>query len=110
MAHAPAASATDQEEAYRKAMAVIKAGAGPAMTDLSETSSSSGAGVSRNDSTSPTYRPPNAEPFVGVTDRRWEGYVRLFIEDDLHGYGFITCTELREKYPEKFGKDIFLHR
>merc|ERR1712194_131961 len=102
--------AQDQDQAYKKAMAVIKAGAGPAVLESFESSASSGGGVSRNDSSSPTYRPPNTEPIIGVTDKRWEGYMRLFIEDDLHGYGFITCPELRKKNPEKFGKDIFVHR
>merc|ERR1712190_628669 len=94
-----------QDDAYKQAMAVIKAGAGPAVNDAQTGTSSSS--TSRSDVNSPAYRPPNTEPIFGVTDRRWEGYIRLFIEDSIHGYGFIKCKELQEKFPDK---DVFLHR
>mmetsp|Transcript_64918 Transcript_64918/g.195878 ORF Transcript_64918/g.195878 Transcript_64918/m.195878 type:complete len:189 (+) Transcript_64918:1-567(+) len=94
----------EQEQAYAKAMAVIKAGAGPA---AEEVPGGVGASVSRTDPNHHAYRPSNTEPIPGVTDRRWEGYIRLFIEDELHGYGFIKCTDLRKRFPDK---DVFLHR
>merc|ERR1712039_284378 len=78
-----------QSQAFKKAMAVIKAGAGPVLEDAGTEVGSSGSG-NRSDVNNPAYRPPNTEPIHGVTDKRWEGYIRLFIEDSIHGYGFIT--------------------
>jgi len=99
-----------QEQAYAKAMAVIKAGAA-APTEEEQATGTVGVGTSvpRTDPTHHAYWPANTQPFPGITDRRWEGTIRLFIGDTLHGYGFIKCNELREKYPDK-DKDVFLHR
>merc|ERR1719210_308333 len=93
----------EQEQAYAKAMAIIKAGAGPAPDEEGPCGSS----VARTDPNHHAYRPANTEPIPGVTDKRWEGYIRLFIEDELHGYGFIKCADLGKKFPDK---DVFLHR
>jgi len=96
----------DTDQAYRKAMEVIKAGA--VASDYAEdTASSSVSSASRSDVNNPAYRPPNTEMIHGVTDKRWEGLIRLFIEDSVHGYGFIKCKELAKKFPDK---DVFLHR
>merc|ERR1719195_986522 len=99
-----------QQQAHAKAMAVIKAGAA-APTKEEEATGAAGVGTSvpKTDPTHHAYWPANSQPFPGITDRRWEGTIRLFIEDKLHGYGFIKCNELRDKYPDK-DKDVFLHR
>jgi len=100
----------EREQAYAKAMAVIKAGAAaPTEEELATGAAGVGTSVPRTDPTHHAYWPANTEPFLGITDRRWQGTIRLFIEDKLHGYGFIKCNELREKHPEK-DKDVFLHR
>mmetsp|Transcript_27447 Transcript_27447/g.85383 ORF Transcript_27447/g.85383 Transcript_27447/m.85383 type:complete len:183 (+) Transcript_27447:1-549(+) len=95
--------AEGQEQSYEKAMAMIKAGAVPPSAEEASTGSS----VPRTSPDHHAYRPANTEPIPGVTERRWVGVIRLFIEDKLHGYGFIKSTELRKKIPDK---DIFLHR
>merc|ERR1712129_19282 len=51
----------------------------------------------------PNYRPADMEVVSGLTDRRYEGIVKLFVEEK--GFGFIACEELREKYKD----DVFLH-
>jgi len=52
----------------------------------------------------PHYRPPDMEQQLGLTDRRFEGYVHRWFEDQ--GFGFVHCEELTKK----FGSDAFLHR
>lgn len=52
----------------------------------------------------PHYRPTDMDPIPGVTDRRFEGYVHRWFEEQ--GYGFVSCVDLTEK----FGQDAFLHR
>merc|ERR1712032_1544061 len=101
----------NREQACAKAMAVIKAGAAAPPTEQEDATGAAGVGTSvpRTNPTHHAYWPANTEPFPGITDRRWEGTIRLFIEDQLHGYGFIKCSELMEKYPDK-DKDVFLHR
>mmetsp|Transcript_82621 Transcript_82621/g.256649 ORF Transcript_82621/g.256649 Transcript_82621/m.256649 type:complete len:261 (-) Transcript_82621:26-808(-) len=54
--------------------------------------------------THPNYRPPNSEPFPGVTDQRFEGRFRLWIEE--RGFGFIECAALKAR----FNMDVFLYR
>merc|ERR1712154_508234 len=44
----------------------------------------------------PNYRPADMELIPGLTERRFEGIVKLFVEEK--GFGFIACEELREKY------------
>jgi len=51
----------------------------------------------------PNYRPANMEIIPGLTDRRYEGVIKLFVEEK--GFGYIACEELRNKYPD----DVFLH-
>lgn len=53
----------------------------------------------------PNYRPPDAEPFPGITDRRFDGKLKLWFEDK--GYGFIECDGLKAKFPDV---DVFLHQ
>mmetsp|Transcript_24211 Transcript_24211/g.63776 ORF Transcript_24211/g.63776 Transcript_24211/m.63776 type:complete len:233 (-) Transcript_24211:395-1093(-) len=96
-----------QQKEHSRAMAVIKAGAISSAADDDSIGAGGAPSVSRTNINHPAYRPPNTEPVPGVTDKRWEGYIRLFIEDHLHGYGFIKCEELRKKFPDK---DVFLHR
>lgn len=102
-----AAGSEQEQQAYAKAMAAIKAGAVRPTAALEEDVTYGGTSVPRTSPDHHAYRPPNTEPISGVTEKRWEGYIRLFIEDKLHGYGFIKSTELRKKIPDK---DIFLHR
>merc|ERR1719499_623008 len=52
----------------------------------------------------PNYRPADMEIVPGLTDRRFEGVLRLWVEDK--GFGFIMCEEIRQKYPD----DVFLHQ
>lgn len=108
----------EQEQAYESAMAVIRAGpaAGSSEREAAEEMSASrdawGAPVPRSNPLNPAYRPPDSEPMPGVTDRRFEGKIRLFIEDQ--GYGFIKTDGLSEKFPDKasqvLAQDVFLHR
>merc|ERR1740123_436185 len=53
--------------------------------------------------THPNYRPPDMEIVPGLTDRRFEGVLKLWVEDK--GFGFIMCEDIRKRYPD----DVFLH-
>jgi len=53
----------------------------------------------------PNYRPPDAETVPGVTDKRFEGRIRLWW--DAKGHGLIECEEVRLKFPGQDG--VFLH-
>eukprot|EP00439_Symbiodinium_sp_Y106_P081721 s531_g20.t2 len=53
----------------------------------------------------PNYRPPDVEPIPGVTDRRWEGRIKMWFEDK--GYGFISNEELKKRFKDL---DVFLHQ
>merc|ERR1719362_2336588 len=100
----------ESAQAYAKAMAVIKAGAAkPSEEEEALGAAGVGTSVPKTDPTHHAYWPANTDIFPGITDRRWQGTIRLFIEDKLHGYGFIKCDELRAKFPDK-DKDVFLHR
>jgi len=57
-----------------------------------------------SNSAHPNYRPSEMKLVPGVTDRRFEGRLKLWFEDK--GYGFIECEDLRKVYPEI---DVFLH-
>lgn len=57
-----------------------------------------------SNSAHPNYRPSEMKLVPGVTDRRFEGRLKLWFEDK--GYGFIECEDLRKIYPEI---DVFLH-
>ncbi|CAJ1371071.1 unnamed protein product [Effrenium voratum] len=52
----------------------------------------------------PNYRPPDVEPIPGITDRRWEGRIKMWFEDK--GYGFISNEELKKRFNDL---DVFLH-
>lgn len=52
----------------------------------------------------PHYRPPDMEPVLGLTDRRFEGHIEKWFDDT--GFGFIECDEITKR----FGRDAFLHR
>eukprot|EP00933_Yihiella_yeosuensis_P041466 TRINITY_DN35864_c0_g1_i1.p1 TRINITY_DN35864_c0_g1~~TRINITY_DN35864_c0_g1_i1.p1 ORF type:complete len:212 (-),score=49.41 TRINITY_DN35864_c0_g1_i1:80-664(-) len=52
----------------------------------------------------PNYRPPDSETIPGVTDKRFEGNLKMWFDDK--GYGFIDNAELKEKFS---GMDVFLH-
>jgi len=58
---------------------------------------------SSNNVNHPHYRPPDLEQQIGVTDRRFEGYVHRWFEDK--GFGFVSSEELTKKV----GSDAFLH-
>ncbi|CAE7624384.1 unnamed protein product, partial [Symbiodinium pilosum] len=53
----------------------------------------------------PNYRPPDSEQIPGVTDRRWEGRIKMWFDDK--GYGFITNEELKKRFKDL---DVFLHQ
>lgn len=91
------------ENHYASAMATIKAGAAP----LGMEESVSRNGVPRTDPLHLAYKPPNTDSIPGLTDRRFDGKIRLFIEKEGYGYGFIKCNELAERFPTQ---DVFLHR
>mmetsp|Transcript_66271 Transcript_66271/g.155998 ORF Transcript_66271/g.155998 Transcript_66271/m.155998 type:complete len:184 (+) Transcript_66271:3-554(+) len=57
-----------------------------------------------SDMNHPSYRPPDMEQMPGVTDRRFEGRITMWVEDK--GYGFIGNDELKQKF---HGMDVFLH-
>ncbi|CAE8586391.1 unnamed protein product [Polarella glacialis] len=52
----------------------------------------------------PHYRPPDMEIMSGVTDRRFEGHIHRWFEDQ--GFGFVNSEEVTKK----FSQDAFLHR
>eukprot|EP00930_Biecheleria_cincta_P021049 TRINITY_DN15682_c0_g1_i1.p1 TRINITY_DN15682_c0_g1~~TRINITY_DN15682_c0_g1_i1.p1 ORF type:complete len:156 (-),score=38.99 TRINITY_DN15682_c0_g1_i1:246-680(-) len=56
--------------------------------------------------TSLNYRPPNMEPIMGITDRRFLGRLQFWSEDK--GIGFIRSQEFVEAY--KADQDVFVHR
>jgi len=58
-----------------------------------------------SDVSHPNYRPAEMEAIPGVTDRRFEGKLKLWFEEK--GYGFIESEELRKIYPDV---DVFLHQ
>jgi len=90
-----------QEQDQEHAMAVIRAGgASPNATEDGHPTA-----LSRSNPLHPAYRPPETETILGLTDCRFEGYIRLFIDDQ--GYGFIKCAQLTKRFPDK---DVFLHR
>mmetsp|Transcript_66980 Transcript_66980/g.185503 ORF Transcript_66980/g.185503 Transcript_66980/m.185503 type:complete len:277 (+) Transcript_66980:184-1014(+) len=53
----------------------------------------------------PNYRPVDGEIVPGLTDKRFEGRLKLWFEDK--GYGFIECDEIRKKFRDV---DVFLHQ
>jgi len=58
-----------------------------------------------SDVSHPNYRPSEMETIPGVTDRRFDGKLKLWFEEK--GYGFIESEELRKIYPDV---DVFLHQ
>lgn len=54
----------------------------------------------------PNYRPPDMEQVAGVTDKRFEGRIKMWFEDK--SYGFIATDGLKE-VPRFHGMDVFLH-
>jgi len=71
---------------------------------------SSGVGVSKNNPLHPAYRPEGTEPLLGITNRRFVGHIRMFLDEA--GYGFIKSLEF-EKLWEQTGRpknDVFFHR
>jgi len=64
---------------------------------------SASSSLSTADINSPAYRPPNSETLPGVTDKRWDGRLSRWFDDQ--GFGFIDCEELSTK----FKQDVFLH-
>merc|ERR1712039_318574 len=64
-----------------------------AMQDGEEEDEEVRPGPSSN-SAHPNYRPPDMKQVPGLTDKRFEGRLKLWFEDK--GYGFIDCEDLRE--------------
>merc|ERR1711957_901828 len=95
--------ASMNEREYASAMATIKAGAATASRD----EAASRSGVPRTDPLHLAYKPPNVETIPGLSDRRLIGNIRLFIEKEGYGYGFIKCKALAERFPTQ---DVFLHK
>jgi len=58
-----------------------------------------------SDVSHPNYRPAEMEAIPGVTDRRFEGKLKLWFEEK--GYGFMESEDLRKIYPDV---DVFLHQ
>lgn len=63
-------------------------------------------GSSAGNDTSMNYRPPNMEPIVGITDRRFVGRLQFWFDEK--GIGFIRSENFCEKYKEN--QDVFIHR
>ncbi|CAE7203130.1 unnamed protein product [Symbiodinium natans] len=56
-----------------------------------------------SDMNHPSYRPADMEHIPGITDRRFEGRITMWLEDK--GYGFIGNEDLKQKFN---GMDVFL--
>mmetsp|Transcript_109016 Transcript_109016/g.348032 ORF Transcript_109016/g.348032 Transcript_109016/m.348032 type:complete len:231 (-) Transcript_109016:249-941(-) len=50
------------------------------------------------------YRPADTKVVPGLTDKRFEGRLKLWFDDV--GYGYLDCDEIKSQYPEG---DVFLH-
>lgn len=87
-------------QAYASAVAAMNRREAPQIEAEEEAPSGPSSSVHH-----PNYRPPDAEPLLGVTDRRFEGKLKLWFEDK--GYGFIECPGLKHKFPDV---DVFLHQ
>jgi cold shock CspA family protein len=106
----------EREAALARAMSEsLRAGAseqGPdsGRADVPGGSSAAGRESARSNVLSLAYRPPNAEPVLGITDRRFEGIIRSF--NDQEGYGFLKCDSFDKVWAERgYSKnDVFLHR
>mmetsp|Transcript_100517 Transcript_100517/g.177054 ORF Transcript_100517/g.177054 Transcript_100517/m.177054 type:complete len:297 (-) Transcript_100517:82-972(-) len=98
--------AADQQQAQAldKAMKVIKAGGSKKAADLDDGRRGQ-SNLPPSNPASLVYR-PKSEFIAGVTDRRHQGRIALFIEGEGYNYGYIECPALKKRYPQK---DIFLH-
>merc|ERR1711862_731948 len=70
----------------------------------------SGALVARSNPMHPAYKPDNTEQLLGITDRRFEGQIRMFLDDV--GYGFIKSFEFEKQWDttKRPKNDVFIHR
>merc|ERR1740121_870176 len=64
-----------------------------------ETLSTPGSGASRSNVLHLAYRPPQAEPVTGITDRRFDGTIRSF--SDKEGYGFLRSADFEKAWAAK---------
>merc|ERR1719482_1074188 len=95
-------AARKQQDGYRKAMAQIRAGASAIEDDDDERL----YGNQNTGNTShPNYRPPKGEKTPGLTDKRFDGYIHFWHQEQ--GYGFIKSQQLSKRFPNH---DIFLHK
>merc|ERR1712039_1020776 len=90
----------------------LKAGASAqqGMSDPVESASASSARISKNNPLHRAYKPENTVSLRGITDRRFDGQIRMFLDDV--GYGFIKSEEF-EKAWDGTGRpknDVFIHR
>lgn len=103
----------DQESAFMKSASstLRAAAAGQARPAPSgEGSAPSSDGISRSNPMHRAYQPPDTEIILGITDKRFEGNIRMFLDEV--GYGFVKSAEF-EKVWEATGKqknDVFIHR
>jgi len=106
----------EHEGALARAMSEsLRAGASeqgpdPSRADVPCGSSAASRESARSNVLSLAYRPPNAEPVFGITDRRFEGIIRSF--NDQEGYGFLKCDSFDKVWAERgYSKnDVFVHR
>mmetsp|Transcript_19310 Transcript_19310/g.34962 ORF Transcript_19310/g.34962 Transcript_19310/m.34962 type:complete len:191 (-) Transcript_19310:67-639(-) len=109
---------TGQQRQYEDMLKSIKGGASESLGQAKANDVPVGTkyySASTSDILNPAYRPPSAETIPGVTDRRWDGKITRWFDDQ--GYGFIECEELTSKFKQdgskqaeaKQGQDVFLH-
>lgn len=72
--------------------------------DQSEQNSGHGKGAAHPKGPFLPDAPPTSTEMPGVTDKRWEGTVKMFKESQ--GFGFIECHELHGM----FAADVFAHQ
>jgi cold shock CspA family protein len=105
----------EQESAFLKSASETLRGAisGQSVRSLGSGVSATpppGSGVARSNPMHRAYQPEGTEPVHSITDHRFEGHIRMFLEDV--GYGFIKSASF-EKAWESTGRaknDVFIHR
>eukprot|EP00929_Paragymnodinium_shiwhaense_P065611 TRINITY_DN3286_c0_g2_i1.p1 TRINITY_DN3286_c0_g2~~TRINITY_DN3286_c0_g2_i1.p1 ORF type:complete len:331 (-),score=76.86 TRINITY_DN3286_c0_g2_i1:108-1100(-) len=106
------ASLQDQESAFLKTASktLQSAAVGQTVRTTTTSASSVDTGIAKTNPMHRAYQPPETEVVIGVTDKRFEGNIRMFLDDV--GYGFIKSANF-EKAWESTGRqknDVFIHR
>jgi len=106
-----AESIQEREAAMAKTLSQsLRAGAASSEETTVSAGMTGGGSAARSNVLHLAYRPTNSENIHGVTDKRFDGVIKVFIERD--GYGFVCSEAFDEVWEAKGHKkvDVFLHR